>query len=131
MPATRHAFQEKIREVGTWFAAALLGIGVAMSLTLVFLPGGMMFIFAGAALGTLTWGLSYLVPACFSYREITCPYCREVNHVLKGALEYNCDGCGHRLPGEAFWRNHGGNRLAGKKQPPRGGVRVGKVRKIG
>ncbi|KKM10793.1 hypothetical protein SY88_11975 [Clostridiales bacterium PH28_bin88] len=101
---TRKQIRDQIMEVGTWVAAAILGVGVGLSITVVLMPAGMGLIVLGAFVGTVGWVASLLVPGFFRYQTMQCPYCHEINQVRLTAVEYGCDGCGRKLRGAGFWR---------------------------
>ncbi|MHB1418533.1 MAG: hypothetical protein ACYCX4_02945 [Bacillota bacterium] len=112
MFSTRKETEEGIKEWATWAAAAFFGVGVALTITFIFMPLGTRLILLGAAVGAIGWGLSYVVPFFLRYHTIMCPTCGTVNQVTYRAKEYQCSGCGRKLYGQGFWRQG----VAGRKE---------------
>lgn len=97
MLVTKKQVRAKVKEVSTWVAAAILGIGVALSISVVLMPVGIALVVLGSIVAVIGWLVSLISPMFFKYQSINCPYCREVSQVRLNAAEYNCDGCGHKL----------------------------------
>ncbi|MHB1126172.1 MAG: hypothetical protein ACYC2T_04325 [Bacillota bacterium] len=112
MFSTKKEAEENIKEWTTWVAAAFFGVGVALTITFIFMPLGTRLILLGAAVGVIGWGLSYVVPHFLRYHTVMCPTCRTVNQVTYRAKEYQCNGCGRKLYGQGFWRQG----VAGRKE---------------
>lgn len=94
---TREEARKKIREWTAWGVAALVGAGVALSLSIIFLVAGISFILVGALAGLVGWGVSLLLPTLLPSRTLECPYCHSVNRVLPNVSEFSCSRCAHFL----------------------------------
>lgn len=93
MFATREELRQQIQEISTWVAAAGIGAGMIMSITVTFMPLGMWLVLAGVAAFLVGWGLSWLAPYFWRYCRVVCPYCRVINQVRTGADEFRCANC--------------------------------------
>lgn len=94
---TREEARKKIQEWTSWGVASLVGAGVALSLSIIFLVAGVSFILLGIAVGLVGWGLSFLLPVILPSRAIECPHCRSINRVLPHVNEFACIKCAHFL----------------------------------
>lgn len=93
MYTTRDHLQEGIKEVSTWVAAAFIGAGVIMSITLVFMPLGMWLVIGGAGIFIIGYALACIVPGMLRFYQVICPYCQGTNWVRPGAGKFYCWHC--------------------------------------
>ena len=103
--STRLEMEERLQEGAAWIAAAVVGVGVAFSLTIIFLSVGMKLILVGAALGASGWGLARLLPSFYKFHTICCPRCYTEHQVCHQTIKFSCTGCGKSLHGHGFWKN--------------------------
>jgi hypothetical protein len=97
---TKARLQRRIREWTGWTAAALLGGGVALSLSIIFLGPGIVLLAVGALVALGGWGASIFLPGLLPYRNLACPFCQRVSGVFLTSKSYQCDGCGRLLATE-------------------------------
>lgn len=90
---TRGRFEKRVKEGSGWIAAALLGAGLALSLSLIFLAPGVVLLALGVGVAVvgrlLVWVVSFVVP----HRDLACPHCYQVSQVFTGSGTFRCDGC--------------------------------------
>lgn len=93
MYTTRDHMREGIKEVSTWVAAAFIGAGVIMSITLVFMPLGMWLVIGGAGIFVTGYALAGIVPMMLRFYQVICPYCQGINWVRPSASQFYCWHC--------------------------------------
>ncbi|TDA70139.1 MAG: hypothetical protein D9V47_02515 [Clostridia bacterium] len=93
MYTTREHLQEGIKETSTWVAAAFIGAGVVMSITLVFMPLGMWLVIAGAGVFVMGYVLAWILPWMLRFHRVICPYCQGLNLVRANVREFCCWHC--------------------------------------
>ncbi len=103
--STREEVEERLKEAAAWVTAGIVGIGVAVSLTIIFVSVGMKLILIGAAVGCFGWIGAKTFPLLLKYHVITCPKCATSHQVCYGAAIFYCSQCGKTLRGQGFWRN--------------------------
>ncbi|MDP3061758.1 MAG: hypothetical protein Q8O40_00895 [Chloroflexota bacterium] len=91
---TQGRVAKAMRQWSAWAAAALLGAGVALSLTIMLLGPGVVLLIAGAAVGVVGRLLAPLVPALYPHRRLACTSCVAANGVYAGTVAFRCDSCG-------------------------------------
>lgn len=90
---TKTRFRKQVREWTGWVAAALLGAGVALSISIIFLAPGVVLLGLGLAAIVLGVVVGELVPFLLPHRSLACPYCRHSNEVFNGSGAFLCDNC--------------------------------------
>jgi len=118
--STREEVEEKLKEAAAWVTAGIVGIGVAVSLTIIFVSVGMKLILLGAAVGCLSWTGAKTFPMLLKYHVIKCPKCATSHQVCYGAAIFYCSQCGKTLRGQGFWKKgtdkrHGRTLVSGTK----------------
>ncbi|MBI2846774.1 MAG: hypothetical protein HYX82_02720 [Chloroflexi bacterium] len=98
---TKEEARKRIREWTAWAVAALIGVGVALSLSIIFLVGGVIFIAMGVAVGILGWGAAAVFPELLPYRRLRCPHCQKTSEVLPGVSSYECTKCARPVEARA------------------------------
>ncbi len=113
---TKRQAEERIKEWSTWAASAVVGLGVAMCMTIVFLPSGTRLILAGTGIGVAGWVIGSIAPRFLTYNTVVCPRCRTSHEVFPRTIAFECEGCGKRLYGKGFWMAGGKGTLKGKRR---------------
>jgi hypothetical protein len=90
---TKGRFEKRVKEVSGWIAAALIGGGIALSLSLIFLAPGVVLLALGVGVAVVGRLSVWVVPFIMPHRDLACPYCQQVSQVFSGNSTFRCDGC--------------------------------------
>lgn len=99
---TKKQMTARIKGVSYSIAAAILGIGVGLTISIIFTKIGIWLIGSAALIAATGSVLSKVAPNHLKYQQIKCPFCRENSQVRLNAKEYTCDNCRTKLAVEKF-----------------------------
>jgi|GEM_PF-2997947 hypothetical protein len=94
---TKSKARTKIKELSSMAAAAVLGIGVGLIITIIFTKIGVWVVMTGLVMALAGALAARVIPGIFKYEPIACPFCRETSEVRLKIEEYTCDNCGRKL----------------------------------
>lgn len=90
---TRGRFEKRVKEGSGWIAAALLGAGLALSLSIIFLAPGVALLALGVGVAAVGRMLVYAVSFVVPHRDLACPHCHYIAQVFTGSRSFCCDSC--------------------------------------
>jgi hypothetical protein len=90
---TKGRFEKRVKEGSGWVAAALLGAGVALSLSIIFLAAGVALLALGVGVAMVGRLVTWVVPFIMPHRDMACPHCQQVSQVFGGSGTFRCDSC--------------------------------------
>ncbi|MBI2862651.1 MAG: hypothetical protein HYX89_07515 [Chloroflexi bacterium] len=98
---TKCDVERGIKEATGRAVAALLGGGVGLILSIVFLPAGVVIALLAVPVALAGWGAAWLICRMLRYQEVSCERCGRINLVRVGAESFSCSSCG-RFVGQAL-----------------------------